>query len=65
MYSYFAHSNMFFQFPGKSPLRDIVSVSKTFEKRKSGEMISREESPKWNTIDSRCSDYRDIDKLPS
>lgn len=32
-------------------------------------MISREKSPKWNTIDTRCSinkkDYRDADKLPS
>lgn len=48
---------------------DSVSTSGSFAKSRSEEMISREDSPKWNTIDSRCSitdqEYRDTDKLPS
>ena len=48
---------------------DSVSTAGGFGKSKSDEMISREDSPKWNTLNSRCSisdqDYRDIDKLPS
>ena len=58
-----------FNFEGTSPMWDSVSTSRSFGRSRSEEMISREDSPKWNTIDSRCSindqEYRDTDKLPS